>query len=176
MCSTRGTLRFLEQALLLFSHVQLLVTPWTAEHQASPSFTVAWSLLKLMPFESVLPSNHLILCHCHLFLPSIFPASVSFPMSQLLALQIHLYKQYLALFDSYVIKMAFLWFRPLLYVALIPRVAFCWEHCSQLSCNWNRSQHIRTPPTLSLFSFFFINTYSVSCSLEEKLWQTYTGY
>ena len=55
------------------SHVQLFATPWTAAHQASLSITNFWSLLKLMPIESVMPSNHLILCHPLLPLPSIFP-------------------------------------------------------------------------------------------------------
>ena len=49
-------------------------TPWTAAHQASLSITNSWSLPKLMSIESVMPSNHLILCR-HLFLPpSIFPS------------------------------------------------------------------------------------------------------
>ena len=52
---------------------QLFVTPWTAAHQASLSITNSWSLLKLMSTESVMPSNHLILC-CPLLLPSIFPS------------------------------------------------------------------------------------------------------
>ena len=56
------------------SHVQQSVTPWTAARQASPSFTISWSLLKLMSIESVMPSNHLILCHPLLLLPSIFPS------------------------------------------------------------------------------------------------------
>ena len=55
------------------SHVQLFVTPWTAAHQASLSITNSWSLLKLMPIESVMPSNHLILCRPLLLPPSIFP-------------------------------------------------------------------------------------------------------
>ena len=46
---------------LLLSHVRLFATPWTAAHQASLSFTISWSLLKLMSIESVMPSNHLIL-------------------------------------------------------------------------------------------------------------------
>ena len=49
-------------------------TPWAAAHQASLSFTISWSLLKLMSIKSVMPSNHLILCHPLLFLPSIFPS------------------------------------------------------------------------------------------------------
>ena len=55
------------------SHVRLFATPWTAEHQASLSITNSWSLLKLMSIESVMPSNHLILCR-PLLLPSIFPS------------------------------------------------------------------------------------------------------
>ena len=45
------------------SHVQFFVTPWTAACQDSLSITNSWSLLKLMSIESVMPSNHLILCH-----------------------------------------------------------------------------------------------------------------
>ena len=50
------------------------MTSWTAAHQASLSFTISWSLLKLMPTELVMPSKHLILCHPLLLLPSIFPS------------------------------------------------------------------------------------------------------
>ena len=57
----------------LLSHVQLFETPWTAARQAFLFFTISWSLLKLMSIESMMPSNHLTLCHCLLFLPSIFP-------------------------------------------------------------------------------------------------------
>ena len=49
------------------------VTPWTAPHQASLSITTSWSLFKLKSIESMLSSNHLILCHPLLLLPSIFP-------------------------------------------------------------------------------------------------------
>ena len=56
----------------LLSCVQLFVTPWTAAYQASLSFTISQSLLKLMSIESVMPSNHLILCCPFLLLPSIF--------------------------------------------------------------------------------------------------------
>ena len=59
----------------LLSHVQLFVTPWTAAFKASLSFTTSWSLLKLMSIESVMPSDHLILCHPLLLLPSIFPST-----------------------------------------------------------------------------------------------------
>ena len=53
---------------------QLFAIPLTAAHQASPSFTIYWSLLKFMSNESVMPSNHLILCCPLLLLPSIFPS------------------------------------------------------------------------------------------------------
>ena len=75
-------------SLLSFSHVQLFATPWTAAHQASLSITNSWSLLRLTSIESVMPSNHLILCHLLLLLPSSFPIpsqSGSFLRSQLLA-------------------------------------------------------------------------------------------
>ena len=58
----------------LLSCVQLFGTPWTAAHQASLSVTNSQGLLKLMSIESVMPSNHLILCHLLLLLPSIFPS------------------------------------------------------------------------------------------------------
>ena len=64
-----------QSLLLLFS--QLVVpdsaTPWTAARQASLSFSISWSLLKLMSIESVMPSNHLILCHPLFLLPLFFP-------------------------------------------------------------------------------------------------------
>ena len=57
-----------------FSRVWLLATPWTAARQTSLSITNSQSLLKLMSIESVMPSNHLILCRPLLLLPSIFPS------------------------------------------------------------------------------------------------------
>ena len=56
------------------SYVWLLATPWTAARQASLSITNSQSLLKLMSIESVMPSNHLVLCHPFLLLPSFFPS------------------------------------------------------------------------------------------------------
>ena len=58
----------------LLSCVWLFATLWTAARQASVSFTISWSLLKLMSIESVMSSNHLILCRPRLLLPSIFPS------------------------------------------------------------------------------------------------------
>ena len=67
------------------SRVCLFATPWTAACLAHLSSTISWSLLKFIPIESVMLSNHLILCHSLLLLPSIFPASECFPMSQIFA-------------------------------------------------------------------------------------------
>ena len=65
------SLIFIVQSL---RHVQLFVTPWTAACQASLSFTISHSLLKLMSIDLVMASNHLILCHPLLLLPSVFPS------------------------------------------------------------------------------------------------------
>ena len=59
---------------LLSCHVQLFATPWIAARQASLSITNSRSLLRLIYIESVMPSNHLILCHPLCLLPSIFPS------------------------------------------------------------------------------------------------------
>ena len=72
--------------LTQFSHVWLFATPWTTAGQPTLSFTISQSLLKLMSIESVIPSNHLTLCHPHLLLPSIFPSIRVFAMSWLFAL------------------------------------------------------------------------------------------
>ena len=66
----RVTIYCLVQSL---SHVRLFATPWTAAHQVPLSINNSWSLHKLMSIESVMPSNHLILCRPLLLLPSIFP-------------------------------------------------------------------------------------------------------
>ena len=79
----------------LLSHVRLFVTPWTAARQATLSITNSWSILKLMSIESVMPFNHLILCHPLLFPTSIFPSirvfsnvSSSHQVAKLLELQL----------------------------------------------------------------------------------------
>ena len=76
---------FVVAIVQLLSQVWPFVTPWTAAHQASLSFIISWSLLKLMSVESVIPSKHLILCCPLLLLPSIFPSIRIFPKSWLFA-------------------------------------------------------------------------------------------
>ena len=71
-CTESGRLPLL--LLLGHSVVSDSVTPWTAAHQAPLSFIISQSLLDLMYIELVMPSNHLILCHLLLLLPSIFPS------------------------------------------------------------------------------------------------------
>ena len=71
---SRRTRNFLFSLVQSLSHVQLFATPWTAARQASLSITNSRSLLKLMSIESVMPSNHLILCCPLLLLPSVFPS------------------------------------------------------------------------------------------------------
>ena len=69
------------------SHSQLFATPWTAARQASLSFTISCSLLKPMFIESVMPSNHLILCHSLLLLPSVFPSIRVFSSESVLCIR-----------------------------------------------------------------------------------------
>ena len=65
----------------------IFAIPWTVERQASLSFTISWSLLKLMSIESVMPSNHLILCCPLLLLPLIFPSISVFSSDSVLHIQ-----------------------------------------------------------------------------------------
>ena len=73
---------------LLFSHsVQLFMILWTAAREASLSFTIFWTLLKLMSIELMMPSNHLIFCRPLLLLPSIFPRIRVFPNESALCIR-----------------------------------------------------------------------------------------
>ena len=78
------SLHFQFSSVQSFSHVQLFGTPWTAALQSSLSITNSQSLLKLMPIESVVPSNHLILCCPLLLWPSIFPSIRVFSIKSVL--------------------------------------------------------------------------------------------
>ena len=71
----------------LLSRIQILVTPWTAAYQSSMSFIISWSLRRLMSIESMMPSNHLILCHPLLLLPSIFLSIRVFSNESILCLR-----------------------------------------------------------------------------------------
>ena len=95
------------------SRVQCFATPQATACQAPLSFIISWSLLKLMSIESMLSSQHLILC-CPLLFPSTFPASQSFPMSWLFAS------------GSQLLEKPQLW----LYRPLSPK----WCHCFLIHC------------------------------------------
>ena len=71
----------------LLSRAQYFEIPWTEAHQASLSFTISWSLLKLTSIELVMPLNNLILCHSLLFLPSIFSNIRVFPSESALRIR-----------------------------------------------------------------------------------------
>ena len=81
--SPRGTV----VVVRLLSIVRLFVTTWTAALQASLSSAISWSLLKLVSIESMMPSNHLILCHPLLPLPSILPSISIFSSESVLCIR-----------------------------------------------------------------------------------------
>ena len=83
------------------SHVQLFATPWTETCQASLSFPISWSLLKLMSIESVMPSNHLILCHPLLLPPSTFPSIRVFSNESVLHIRWPKYSSYISPSNEY---------------------------------------------------------------------------
>ena len=86
------------------SRVQLLVTPWTPAHHASLSITNPQSLLKLMSIESVMSSNHLILCHPLFLLPCIFPSIRVFSSESVLYIRCPKYWSFsfsISLFSEY---------------------------------------------------------------------------
>ena len=87
----KGTDQLHQMLTLQFSSVaqsvQLFVTPWTAAHQDSLSITNSWSLLKLMSIDSVMPYNHIILCHPLLLSPSILPSIRVFSKESVLTIR-----------------------------------------------------------------------------------------
>ena len=81
MIEQLSTAQYIFVVVQLLSCVGLFATLWTAAHQVPLSFTISRSLLKLMSIESVIPSNHLILCRPRLLLPLIFEHWGLFPVS-----------------------------------------------------------------------------------------------
>ena len=76
-CTLREISKFISVVVVQsLSYIQLFVTSWTAAHQASLSFTISWSWLKLMSVGSMMPSNHLICCH------PLSPPALNFPQHQ----------------------------------------------------------------------------------------------
>ena len=83
--SLNPTIQWVVIVVQSLSRVRLFVTPWTVALQAPLSSIISQSLLKFMSIESMMLSNHLILCHPLLFLASVFPSTRVFPMSWLFA-------------------------------------------------------------------------------------------
>ena len=80
-----SSVQFCRSVAQSLSHVRPFATPWITARQASLSITNCWSSPKFMIIESVIPSSHLILCRPLFLLPSMFPASESFPKSEVFA-------------------------------------------------------------------------------------------
>ena len=78
---------YILSSVQLLGRVWLFATPWTAAHQTSLSITNSQSLLKLMSIASVMPSNHLILCHPLLLLPPVFPSIRVFSRESVLCIR-----------------------------------------------------------------------------------------
>ena len=116
LCSSHLNSIFVVVVVQLPSHPQLFATPWTAVHHASLSFTISWSLLKFMSIESVMLSNHLILCHPLLLLPSIFPCIRAFSIDWALHIRWPQYWSFsISLSNEYsgLISFKMGWFDPL---------------------------------------------------------------
>ena len=93
-----------------FSHVQIFVLPWTAEHQATLSITNFQSLLKLLSIRSVIKSNHLILCWPLFLLPSIFPSIRVFSNKSVLCIRRPEYRSFsfsISPFNEYIRLISF---------------------------------------------------------------------
>ena len=122
------------------SHVWSCATPWTAACQASMSITNSRSLLKLMPIESVMPSNHLILCHPLLLLPSIFPTIRVFSNKSVLRIRWPKYRSFsfsISPSNEYsgLISFRMDWLDLLAVQGTVKRLL--WHHSSKASILWD---------------------------------------
>ena len=138
----------------LLSSVRLFVTPWTAAHQASLSITYSQSLLKLRSIESVMPSNHLIICHPLLLPPSIFPSIRFFSNESVLLIKWPMYSSFsfsISPSNEYsgLISLRIGWF-DLLEVQ---------EGLSRVSSNTIVQKHQFFSTQLSLWSYSHIHTW-----------------
>ena len=123
----------------LLSHVWLFVTPWTAAHQAPLFSTISQSLLKFIAIESVMLSNHLILCHPLLLLPSVFPTIRVFFSELALCIRWPKYWSFsfsISLFNEYsgLISFRIDWFDLLVLQVTLKRLVQ--HHSSKVSILW----------------------------------------
>ena len=122
------------------SHVQLFATPWTTAQQASLFITNSWSLLKFMSCELVMPSNHLLLCHPLLLLPSVFPSIRVFSNESALHIRWPKYWRFsfsISPFSEYsrLISFKFDWFDLLAVQGTLK--SFLHHHSSKVSILWH---------------------------------------
>ena len=138
-------------SLQSLSHVRLFVTPWIATRQASLSITNSRSLLKLMSIELVMPSNHLILCHPLLLLPSIFPSIKVFSKETVLCIRWPKYWSFsfsISPSDEYSELISF---RTDLFDLLAVQgtlKSFLQHYSSKASILWHSAFFMRTPRTV----------------------------
>ena len=141
------------------SHVWLFVTPWTAAHQASLSITNSQSLLKLMSIKSVMPSNHLILCHSLLLQPSIFPSIRVFSSESVLHIS-------LPGLEFQLQQQSFQW---------IFRTDFLYDRLVGSPCSPRDSQESSpTPQFKSIISSVFSFLYNPTFTSVHDYWKTIT--
>ena len=141
----------------LLSHVRLFATPWTAACQASPSIPNSRSLLKLMFIESVMPFNHLILCHPLLLLPSIFPSIRAFSNESVLRIRWPKYWSF-----SFSISPS------TEYSGLISFRVNLWDLLAVQGTLESLLQHHSSKASILLCSVFFIVQFSHPCMTSRK--------
>ena len=141
------------------SRVLCSVTPWTAARQASLSITNSQSLLKLMSVESVMPSNHLILCRPLLFLPSIFPSIRVFPNESALHIRWPKYWSF-----SFSISPS---------SALPGLISFRTDWLDLLGVQGTVKSLLNT--TVQKHQFFSAELYSLTLTLIHDYWKTFVG-
>ena len=143
------------------NHVQLFPTPWTAALQASLYLTISQSLPKSMSIESVMPSNHLILCHLLLLLPSISPSIRVFSKESAVRIRWPRYSSFsfsISLSNEYSRLTSFSWLVVwvlMLYIFVSYQMVICSVSLSGAASlvTWARDQEVRLFPFLSWLLF-----------------------
>ena len=161
---------FIFSSVQSLSHVWPFATPWTAAHQASLSITNSQSLLKLMSIESVMPSNHLILCHFFL-LPSIFPSIRVFSNESVLRIRQPMYWSFsfsISPSNEYtgLISFRMYWFDPLAVQGTLR--SLLQHHSSKASILWHSvfflvqlsHPYMTTGKTIALTRWTFVGNVS----------------
>ena len=151
-------------AVQSLSRAQLFVTQWTVAHQASLSFTISRSLLKLMSIELLMPSNHLILCRPLLLLPSIFPSIRVFSNE----LSLHKVAKVL---EFQLQHQSFQWIFRVDWFPLRLAGSPCCQRDSQESSPVQKHQSFGTQPYLHIYIYIYIymslNHWSVEMAAQS---------